>query len=75
MTPPHIGESVLVHREHYSLGRMTNCGDPATSSLSAEQIEMLNNFTPAAGERHDEGNMAASTADLNEGGLRECSAA
>jgi aryl-alcohol dehydrogenase-like predicted oxidoreductase len=26
--------------------------------LSAEQIERLNNLTPAAGERHDEGNMA-----------------
>ncbi len=28
-------------------------------ALSAEQIERLNNLTPAAGERHDEGNMAA----------------
>jgi hypothetical protein len=27
--------------------------------LSADQIERLNNLTPAAGERHDEGNMAA----------------
>jgi aryl-alcohol dehydrogenase-like predicted oxidoreductase len=27
--------------------------------LSAERIERLNNLTPAAGERHDEGNMAA----------------
>jgi hypothetical protein len=27
--------------------------------LSAEQIQRLNNLTPAAGERHDEGNMAA----------------
>ena len=27
--------------------------------LSAEQIERLNNLTPAAGERHDEANMAA----------------
>ena len=26
--------------------------------LSAEQMERLNNLTPAAGERHDEGNMA-----------------
>jgi hypothetical protein len=26
--------------------------------LSAQQIEWLNNLTPAAGERHDEGNMA-----------------
>jgi aryl-alcohol dehydrogenase-like predicted oxidoreductase len=26
--------------------------------LSADQIERLNNLTPAAGERHDEGNMA-----------------
>jgi len=26
--------------------------------LSAEQIERLNNLTPATGERHDEGNMA-----------------
>jgi len=26
--------------------------------LNAEQIERLNNLTPAAGERHDEGNMA-----------------
>jgi aryl-alcohol dehydrogenase-like predicted oxidoreductase len=26
--------------------------------LSAEQIKRLNNLTPAAGERHDEGNMA-----------------
>jgi aryl-alcohol dehydrogenase-like predicted oxidoreductase len=26
--------------------------------LTAEQIERLNNLTPAAGERHDEGNMA-----------------
>src|SRR5438270_110928 len=26
--------------------------------LSAEQLERLNNLTPAAGERHDEGNMA-----------------
>ena len=26
--------------------------------LSAEQIERLKNLTPAAGERHDEGNMA-----------------
>jgi hypothetical protein len=26
--------------------------------LSAEQIERLNYLTPAAGERHDEGNMA-----------------
>ena len=26
--------------------------------LSAEQIERLSNFRPAAGERHDEGNMA-----------------
>jgi aryl-alcohol dehydrogenase-like predicted oxidoreductase len=27
--------------------------------LSAEQIERPNNLTPAAGERHDEGNMSA----------------
>jgi aryl-alcohol dehydrogenase-like predicted oxidoreductase len=27
--------------------------------LSAEQVERLNNLTPAAGERHDEANMAA----------------
>jgi aryl-alcohol dehydrogenase-like predicted oxidoreductase len=27
-------------------------------ALSAEQIERLNNLMPAAGERHDEGNMA-----------------
>ena len=27
--------------------------------LSAEQIERLNNLTPAVGERHDEANMAA----------------
>jgi aryl-alcohol dehydrogenase-like predicted oxidoreductase len=27
--------------------------------LSTDQIERLNNLTPAAGERHDEGNMAA----------------
>ena len=26
--------------------------------LTAEQVECLNNLTPAAGERHDEGNMA-----------------
>jgi len=26
--------------------------------LSAEQIQRLNNLTPATGERHDEGNMA-----------------
>ena len=26
--------------------------------LSAEQIERLNNLAPAAGERHNEGNMA-----------------
>jgi hypothetical protein len=26
---------------------------------SAQQIERLNNLTRAAGERHDEGNMAA----------------
>ena len=26
--------------------------------LSAEQIDRLNNLTPAAGARHDEGNMA-----------------
>jgi aryl-alcohol dehydrogenase-like predicted oxidoreductase len=26
--------------------------------LSAEQIERLNNLTPATGERHEEGNMA-----------------
>jgi len=26
--------------------------------LSAEQVERLNNLTPAAGERHDAGNMA-----------------
>jgi len=26
--------------------------------LSPEQIERLNNLAPAAGERHDEGNMA-----------------
>jgi hypothetical protein len=26
--------------------------------LSADQIERLNTLTPAAGERHDEGNMA-----------------
>ena len=26
--------------------------------LSAEQVERLNNLTPAAGERHNEGNMA-----------------
>ena len=31
--------------------------------LSAHQIERLNNLTPAAGERHDEGNMAVITAD------------
>jgi diketogulonate reductase-like aldo/keto reductase len=31
--------------------------------LSVEQIKRLNNLTPAAGERHDEGNMASSTAD------------
>jgi aryl-alcohol dehydrogenase-like predicted oxidoreductase len=28
-------------------------------ALSADQIERLNKLTPAAGERHDEGNMAA----------------
>jgi aryl-alcohol dehydrogenase-like predicted oxidoreductase len=28
-------------------------------ALSAEQLERLNNLTPAAGERHDEANMAA----------------
>ena len=27
--------------------------------LSADQVERLNNLTPASGERHDEGNMAA----------------
>jgi aryl-alcohol dehydrogenase-like predicted oxidoreductase len=27
--------------------------------LSSDQVERLNNLTPAAGERHDEGNMAA----------------
>ena len=26
--------------------------------LSAEQLERLNNLTPAAGERHDEANMS-----------------
>ena len=26
--------------------------------LSADQIERLNNLTPATGERHEEGNMA-----------------
>jgi aryl-alcohol dehydrogenase-like predicted oxidoreductase len=26
--------------------------------LSTEQVERLNNLTPAAGERHDEANMA-----------------
>jgi aryl-alcohol dehydrogenase-like predicted oxidoreductase len=26
--------------------------------LTAEQIQRLNNLTPASGERHDEGNMA-----------------
>jgi aryl-alcohol dehydrogenase-like predicted oxidoreductase len=26
--------------------------------LNAQQVERLNNLTPAAGERHDEGNMA-----------------
>jgi hypothetical protein len=26
--------------------------------MSAAQIERLNHLTPAAGERHDEGNMA-----------------
>jgi len=26
--------------------------------LSAEQVKRLNHLTPAAGERHDEGNMA-----------------
>jgi diketogulonate reductase-like aldo/keto reductase len=31
--------------------------------LSAAQVERLNNLTPAVGERHDEGNMASSTAD------------
>jgi len=31
---------------------------PPTVELSAEQIERLNNLTPAAGERHDETNMA-----------------
>jgi hypothetical protein len=30
----------------------------ARVELSAEQIERLNNLTPAVGERHDEGNMA-----------------
>jgi aryl-alcohol dehydrogenase-like predicted oxidoreductase len=28
-------------------------------ALSSDQIERLNKLTPAAGERHDEGNMAA----------------
>ena len=27
--------------------------------LSADQLERLNNLTPAAGERHDEANMAS----------------
>jgi hypothetical protein len=27
--------------------------------LSGDQLERLNNLTPAAGERHDEANMAA----------------
>ena len=31
---------------------------PTRVELSAEQIERLNNLTPAAGERHDEANMA-----------------
>lgn len=26
--------------------------------LNADQVERLNNLTPASGERHDEGNMA-----------------
>ena len=44
--------------------------------LSAEQIERLNNLTPAAGERHDEGNMASHRPlTKTKGGLRECSAA
>jgi aryl-alcohol dehydrogenase-like predicted oxidoreductase len=36
--------------------------DPKTAAdgieLSAEQVERLNHLTPAAGERHDQGNMA-----------------
>jgi hypothetical protein len=27
--------------------------------LSTDHVERLNNFTPASGERYDEGNMAA----------------
>jgi len=33
-------------------------GDSSRPELSAEQVERLNNLTPAVGERHDEGNMA-----------------
>ena len=33
-------------------------GGDVTERFAPAQIERLNNLTPAAGERHDEGNMA-----------------
>ncbi|WP_406229894.1 hypothetical protein [Nocardia sp. NBC_01009] len=34
------------------------CASSDTIELSAEQVERLDNLTPAAGARHDEGHMA-----------------
>lgn len=40
------------------VGRVEENSAADRIELSAEQVERLNNLTPAAGERHDEGNMA-----------------
>jgi len=40
------------------VGRVEENSAADRLELSAEQIERLNNLTPASGERHDEGNMA-----------------
>ncbi len=56
------GEAVLMN---IAAGRERLASCPAragiglTGVLAADELERLNNLTPAAGERHDKANMAA----------------
>ena len=46
-------------REGLAVARVEENTAADAIKLSTEQLQRLNNLTPAAGERHDETNMAA----------------
>src|SRR3989442_11060168 len=52
------GDDIAPNPRNQPVARADENHATNTTRLSAEQIERLNNLTPAAGERHDEGNMA-----------------